>query len=340
MRLSDLHAPVVVCSPDGTVVNATAEALELLERVHGTDAYGGALPRELWEHLEAAPAGEAVDWRPPGGGRGVLGCTRYGFGDHYMLLMKEVSQKHAALSRRMHSQRLEATGRLVASVAHELRNAVASIVYSAELLDLTGGDTSPETLRDTVSEMVAASRQLQSSVSSLLGYARLGPSVFVPVSLRDVMTRAQGFLRSVYRDGERQLQVEIPAAADCVQGNTLTIEQIFVNLLLNASEAAPGPLCVRIEADLAIPPDAPSYTPLHVRVRVSDDGPGIPPRLRESVFQPFFSTREQGTGLGLTIASEAANSLGGVLVLEDSPGPGACFAVYLPRSQGEPEQSP
>jgi signal transduction histidine kinase len=338
MHLSDLHAPVVVCSADGTVVNATDEARELLGRVHGSQPSSGQVPGELWEHLQAVPVGEAVDWRPPGNERSVLGCTRYGFGEHYLLLMKEVSHKHAALSRRMHSQRLEATGRLVASVAHELRNAVASIVYSAELLDLGGMDIPRETLSDTVVEMVAASRQLQSSVNSLLGYARLGPSVNVPVSLREVMTRAQGFLRSVYREGDRHLQVEIPVAADWVQGNTLIVEQIFVNLLLNAAEATSGPLLVRVQSDLAVPPGALPGTPMHVRVRVVDNGPGIPQRLRHSVFQPFFSTREQGTGLGLTIASEAAASLGGYLILEPPTVPGTCFAVYLPRPQGEGER--
>jgi signal transduction histidine kinase len=77
---------------------------------------------------------------------------------------------------------------------------------------------------------------------------------------------------------------------------------------------------------------------MHVRVRVVDNGPGIPQRLRHSVFQPFFSTREQGTGLGLTIASEAAASLGGYLILEPPTVPGTCFAVYLPRPQGEGER--
>lgn len=330
LRLRDIEAPVALCFPTGEVEAATGQALDLMRRVNVLTDLPGALPRELWEQLERVTPGEAVEWRPPAGGQNILGCTRYHVGDRYLLLMKEVSHKHAALSRRLHSQRLEATGRLVASVAHELRNAVASIVYSAELLEMADMKLPAEAIRQTLEEMVAASKQLQSSVDSLLGYARLGPNVSVPVSLREVMTRAQGFLRSSYREGKHKLIVDIHPTADWVQGNTHTIEQIFVNLLLNAAEAATAPLQVRVFSDLApLPGSARDSTrATHVRVRVWDNGPGVPERIREAIFQPFYSTREQGTGLGLTIAIEAAKSLGGALHLEDRT-PGACFAVYL-----------
>jgi signal transduction histidine kinase len=332
LRLRDIEAPVALCFPTGEVEAATAQALDLMRRVNVLADLPGALPRELWEQLERVDAGEAVEWRPPAGGQNILGCTRYHVGDRYLLLMKEVSHKHAALSRRLHSQRLEATGRLVASVAHELRNAVASIVYSAELLEMADMNLPAEAIRQTLDEMVAASKQLQSSVDSLLGYARLGPNVSVPVSLREVMTRAQGFLRSSYREGRHKLIVDIHPTADWVQGNTHTIEQIFVNLLLNAAEVATAPMHVRVFSDLAPLPGAASDAPLYVRARVWDNGPGVPERIREAIFQPFYSTREQGTGLGLTIAIEAAKSLGGTLLLEDRT-PGACFAVYLPEGR-------
>jgi signal transduction histidine kinase len=67
-------------------------------------------------------------------------------------------------------------------------------------------------------------------------------------------------------------------------------------------------------------------------VRVWDDGPGVPPELGESIFEPFFTTKDHGTGLGLPGAREAAETLGGRLVL-DPIGPGACFSVYLPHSE-------
>lgn len=316
----------------GVIESATACSVELMRRAGIEFGPSASMPQELWELLERVAPGEAVEWRPPSGGDSVLGCTRYHRAEGYLVLMKEVSHKHAELSQRLHRQRLEATGRLVASVAHDLRNAVASIMYNAEVLEMTGMHLPPEEVMATHADMIDACKQVRASVESLLGYARLGPSVFVPVSVRDVLNRAQGFLRSIYRDGARELSVLIDPAADLVQGNTLTIEQIFVNLLINAAEAAPegSTLRVRLESDLAVPPGAAEGAEKQVRVRVWDNGPGVPERYRESIFQPFFSTREHSTGLGLTIAIEAAQSLGGSLVLEDKT-PGACFAVFLPR---------
>lgn len=104
LRLRDIEAPVALCFPTGEVEAATRQALELLRRVKVLDALPGALPRELWAQLERVKAGEAVEWRPPADGQNILGCTRYHVGDRYLLLMKEVSHKHAALSRRLHSR--------------------------------------------------------------------------------------------------------------------------------------------------------------------------------------------------------------------------------------------
>lgn len=369
LTLQHLDAPVALCSTDGVIQAGTTQAFALLRRTRALQGPTTALPQELWTILEGAPAGEAVEWRPPRDGQCVLGFTRYHYGTRYLVLMKEVSEKHAALSLRLHRQRLEAIGGLVASVAHELRNAVANIAYSAELLEIAGTALSPDALGETLQEIGLGTRRLRDTVDSLLGYARVGPSEFVPVSVRDVLTRSQGFLRSVYRPGGHRLSVEIDAHLPAVRGNSLTVEQIFVNLLLNAAQASEAPLDVRVVADLAVPPGAPADAPRQVRVRVSDNGPGIAPHRRELVFQPFFTSREEGSGLGLTIAKEAVERLGGALVLEDpmhedpmhegqvhedpmhedlrQQGPtreggltGACFAVYLPQHPRTDEPDP
>lgn len=329
VNLEHVEAPLALCSTVGDVQTLTPEALELLRRLSMLQGIPAPLPDALWQVLEQAPLGQSVEWRPPTGTRDVLSCTRYRARDGYLLLLQEVSDAHAASSRRLHRQRLEATGRLVASIAHELRNSVSSIVYSADLLLISGGDVPPETLGETVQEIMDASRRLQATVDGLLDYARLGPTLSVPVSLREVLTRAQGFLRSLYHDGSHQMKVHIASSAEWVQGNSIIIEQIFVNLLLNAAEANTDPVTVLITSELAPPPGAPVGAEPMVRVHVRDNGPGIPSALRESIFEPFFTTREHGTGLGLNNAVDAARSLGGSLILEEVAA-GACFALYLP----------
>lgn len=329
-----VEAPLILCSSTGEVVTATPTAMALMQRLAVPSSAPGRLPADLWALLERVGSGNSVQWRPPGTSRLVLGCTRYRAREGFLLTMKEVSDVHAAQSRRFHRQRLESTGRLVASIAHELRNPIASIVYCADVLAMYGSDIPSDTLAETMGEMIAASSRVQATVAGLLDYARLGPTINVPVALDQVLTRAQGFLRSVYREGSHQMRVDLAPEARVVRGNSLSIEQIFVNLLLNAAEAATTrPVTVRISSCLVEDERRDSSTPM-VRIAVHDDGLGIPPELRANVFEPFFTTREEGTGLGLNNAREAAESLGGSLALVDSE-VGACFVVHLPLGRAD-----
>jgi signal transduction histidine kinase len=108
----------------------------------------------------------------------------------------------------------------------------------------------------------------------------------------------------------------------------LSVEQIFANLLSNAAESQTRPTRAQISAELERAPAGPSRVVVHVW----NDGPSIPPDLADSICEPFFTTRLQATGLGLTEARRAAEALDGSLVLETF-GPGACFAVTFPASE-------
>ncbi|HTU57184.1 MAG TPA: ATP-binding protein, partial [Polyangiales bacterium] len=306
LALSAIEAPIALCSSSGQLEAATPAALVLLQRLGVLDLPPAPLPTDLWRLLTRAEAGEAVEWRPPRAKRNLLGCTRYDVSDRgSLLLMREVSEKHLAFSRRLHRQRLESTGRLVASIAHDIRSSVASIVYSADFLSVSGGSITEQSLRDTVREISDASKRLRLTVDGLLDYARLGPSVAVPVSLREVLGRSQGLLRSLYREGMHRLRLELAPDAEWASGNPIAIEQVFVNLLLNAAESSSEPRQVVVSSTLSAAPDARHGAErTHVCVRVCDDGPGIPEALRESVFDPFFTTKPNGTGIGLTSARE------------------------------------
>jgi signal transduction histidine kinase len=334
LALNAIEAPIALCSKSGQLEAATPVALDLLRRLGVVDSAKAALPSDLWRLLEHAEAGEAVEWRPPNAQRNLLGCTRYDVSrTGSLLLMREVSGKHLAFSRRLHRQRLESTGRLVASIAHDIRSSVASIVYSADFLSVSGDSLTPDGLRETVHEISEASRRLRLTVDGLLDYARLGPSIAVPVSLREVLNRAQGLLRALYREGAHRVRIELESDAEWALGNPISIEQIFVNLLLNAAECSPTPRTVSVSSVPSPAPDAPTGSELsHVCVRVWDDGPGIPEAERDSVFDPFFTTKQNGTGIGLTSAREAAESFDGRLLLEPVAR-GACFALYLRRSE-------
>ena len=330
--LHEIAAPLMVCSGFGVVDCATPAAQRLLRDLAILDAVPGPLPADLWKAISAPPAGEAVEWRPPTDPDRVLGCSRYPYLGGHLVLVKEVSAKQVALSRRLHQQRLESIGRLVASVAHELRNAVAAINYSADYLSVGGNRLTRAEIGEAIEDILMASSRLQRVVDGLLDFAKLGPALSVPVSVSEVLTRLQGFLRALLRHGNHVLESTIGPDAEWVEGNTIVIEQIFVNLIMNAIQFGSGPRTVRISSTR----ESDAEDGDRVCVRVRDDGPGIPQSTRANIFRPFYSTRPDGTGLGLTNAREAAQSMGGEVQMEDSDH-GACFAVHLRAA--EPQEA-
>ncbi len=326
-----IGAPIAVCDTSGRVVSLSPRAEHLLERLGvrvENDTH--SLPASLWSQLTSAPTGQAVEWRPEEqSSNALLGCTRYALGgDHAVIFMREVSDKHAELSRRLHQQRLECTGRLVASIAHEVRTAVASVLYNADFLSQSVDELTPADVATTAGEIHSASSRLQGFVDGLLDFAKLGPPVSERVSVESVIRRAQALVRPIYREKRHTLRTNVCADSDSVLGNPLSIDQILVNLLVNAAESCPEGGVIEVSAKLEEKDKG-----AVVNISVQDNGPGIAPADAALVFEPFFTKRTGGTGLGLTTAREAARECGGDLWLEASaPNTGARFVVSLPAA--------
>lgn len=331
IELDGVDVPLVLSSADGVAERATPVALQLMQRLGVCRSLPRQLPADLWRRLDEVSPGQAVEWRPPQHPECVLGCSRYSAKAGHFILMREVSDKLAERSLRLRSLQAQAIDRLVASVAHELRSSLCGIVYGTDFLELAGGELTREALTQTLKELAMGSRRLQLSVDSVLDHARLGPRVSVPISLTRVLDRVGLLMRSLYGGRAPRLHVAVPAEADWVRGNPLSVEQIFAQLLSNAAESQTRPARARISAELESAP-AGSNGPARVRVHVWNDGPSIPLDLADSIFEPFFTTRPQAAGLGLTQARAAAEAQDGSLVLE-SCGPGASFAVTFPASE-------
>ncbi len=312
VRVRDIGVAMAVLDPDGAIVSTTPAAEELLQRFQLPVS---KLPTKLATELAAAPLGEAIMWRHPSSDlAAVLGCTRYTLGpDHLLLLMREITEQQRALSRRLHRQRLEATGRLISHIAHDLRAPLSSIIYSVDVIAKSGHTDETRTI-----ELAASA--LRDTIAGLLDFVRLGPPVATTQSLGHTFERISGLLRPAFRRGRHELSVVLHDDAVCVRGNTIALEQIFVNLLVNATESRSERVRVKVTSESA---------GRSVIVRVRDDGPGIPQDLRASVFEEFVTSKPNGSGLGLTVAREAAVALGGALVLEETTS-GCCFAVELP----------
>ena len=318
VRLHDVGVAMAVLASSGQLVSVTPAAARLLRRFELPVESTATLPANLARELASAPLGEAIIWRHPSADHGaVLGCTRYSLGsEHLLLLMREITEQQRALAQQLHRQRLEATGRLISHIAHDLRAPLSSIIYNVDLL-------AKEAVRSQIEELhniQIAADALRDTIAGLLDFVRLGPPAVSTRSIGHLFERVSSLLRPAFRNGKHELSIALHDESVCVRGNSIAIEQIFLNLIINSIESRPERVRVAVASE---------QVGRMVVVRVSDDGPGIPADRRDTVFDEFVTSKPQGTGLGLSVARDAVTLLGGSLVLEPSAA-GCSFAVALP----------
>lgn len=216
---------------------------------------------------------------------------------------------------------LAAVGEFAASLAHEIRNPLTAIAVDLEVVEEELPPESPglRPLRRARREI----RRLDRTVDGTLQTVRSARSTDSAVELERPLARAVEAARSVAESEELTVTAEDHAPKVMVAGDSDSLEQLFLNLILNAIEAAPPGDAVRIET---------TREENRAVVRVLDRGPGISPDLAEHAFEPLVSGRAGGTGLGLTVCRRIARALGGSVRLENREGGGAVATVELPIS--------
>jgi signal transduction histidine kinase len=225
------------------------------------------------------------------------------------------------------AERLAALGQLSAGLAHEIRNPLGVIKGSAELLNqkLTASDPLPQEL---ASYIYAEVNRLSALVGRFLDFARPSQLELRPHELPEVMEQS---LKAVAQQGATsRVQIYRDFAPDLplVLIDRELCEQAFTNLLLNACEAMGdqgGDLRIRMR-----PAASANGEESEVVVEIEDSGPGVPRDLREQIFNPFFTTKKAGVGLGLAIVSKIIDEHGGKLTLGEAPGHGARFCMTFP----------
>ncbi len=250
------------------------------------------------------------------------------------LVLEDTTRELRARQLELRAGKLEAVAELAASLAHEIKNPLASIHSAAELL--LDGD-SPGPRREKMARLVL--RESDRLDELLRQFLRFACSSFGPVEsieLGHLLERVAESCRH-HPDWRPEMRVELdPALAGArVLGQAIALEQVFANLLLNAVqvEGPGGCRAGRIAVAPAREEQAPS-SPEHpdsLWLRVSDDGPGIDSSLREKIFEPFYSGRRGGFGLGLAVVHRIVTALGGLILVEELPaGRGASFLLALP----------
>ena len=243
-----------------------------------------------------------------------------------------------------HSQRMETVGRLAGGIAHSFNNLLAAISFQCELLcdRLDEGDER----RAHVDEIQKSGERAASLARQLLAFGRkqvLQPRV---LDLNEVIGGMEPMLRRLLGEHIR-LEARLARGAVLLNADLGQLEQVILNLVVNARDAMPVGGRLRLEtADVELSPaDAGSADLLpgpYVRFAVEDTGTGMPPEVMDRLFEPFFTTKElgKGTGLGLATVHGIVHQSGGHIRAESEPGKGSRFTVLLPRASRDAEALP
>ncbi len=243
-------------------------------------------------------------------------------------LHRETNEFRAVLSERLaQTQKMEAVGRLVSGVAHELNNPLAAILaFSEELLS----DRRPAPEREALEVIRDQSRRARTIVRDLLAFVGRREERREPVDPQELLERVtRGVAPEFARQGaalDLALAPDLPELA----GDRAGLEQVVTNLLTNASYAAGRGGRVLLAA---------RRTPMgDLQVSVTDSGPGVSPEIRPRLFEPFFTTKPpgQGTGLGLSVSLGIVEQHRGRIDVENIAGGGARFTVVIPSGKAPP----
>ncbi len=241
------------------------------------------------------------------------------------------------------AQRMESVGRLAGGVAHDLNNMLAPILALTDLMlrDAPAGTSQAEDLAD----VKRAAERARDLTRQLLAFGRKQVLALREVDLRELLAELERLLRRTIREDVR-IDLRLPPRLGLVRADPGHLEQVIMNLAVNAQQAMPQGGQLTIEAaDATLAAGQARGVPAGdwVALSVSDTGAGMAAEVLERVFEPFYTTKREGegTGLGLAIVHGVVSQHGGHVVAESQPGRGATFRIYLPQvPAGRPALTP
>ena len=243
------------------------------------------------------------------------------------ILYRNLEEVHQALKQTqtflLHQEKMVALGELSSTIAHEIRNPLVSIGGFARRLYRTIPDEAPEK-RYSQTIMIEVSR-LEGILNDLLSYTREEPLAFKELNLRDILEESLSMVAEKLNEGGIKLIKEFPEDLPKVKGDYQQLKQVFFNLFSNSLHAMDG----KGTLSLRIRPFSKNGSSM-VRVELEDTGSGIDPENLHNIFNPFYSTKESGLGLGLPLVYKIIASHQGQIEVDNHPGEGVKFIITLP----------
>ncbi len=259
---------------------------------------------------------------------------REGIPKSILVVNTDVTEKKKLEAQFLRAQRLESIGTLAGGIAHDLNNVLTPIMMALQLLRQRFTDEDSQRWLDTLD---ASARRGADLIKQVLAFARGSEEVHTPIQFGYLISETNRILLETF-PRSIEIKTDIPKDLWLISGERTQLNQVLMNLCVNARDAMPNGGRLSISAENLFIDDSyaiiniDAKTGPYVVVTVSDTGIGIPPEHLEKIFEPFFTTKEvgQGTGLGLSTAYRIVKDHGGFINVHSEVGKGTSFKVYLP----------
>ncbi len=322
--LDVMPAGVILLDTQGVVIEANPEAQKLL---------AVSLVGEKWfEVIQQAFSPQEDDGHEISlkNGRKVrLAISASTTGQ--LILITDLTETRLLQSRVSDLQRLSSLGRMVASLAHQVRTPLSSAMLYASNL---GAPNLPLATKERFqTKLMDRLHDLEKQVNDMLLFAKGGDNKVVkPFSIADLVAEFSPMVEAALKNNQIDYFLEVEEEQTMLLGNANAIASALSNLVMNAIQIAGKESQVDV-----------FFRPVNgeLKISVQDSGPGVPQELQSKIMEPFFTTRSQGTGLGLAVVQMVCRAHDGNLELISEPGDGACFTMNIPLQQNShTEQEP
>lgn len=239
-------------------------------------------------------------------------------------MIQELDQRYRIL---VESHKLRAVGTLVAGVAHELNNPLNNTMLTASMLHEDFNNLTGEEKMEMIQDIIKETERSQKIVRNLLDFAREGESQVTPLNLDEILKSAIRLVANQVKMAKINLITDFEEGLPPVHGDAQMLQQVFINLILNAADVLPEKGTIRVSTGRGKEDG-------YVVVEVKDNGSGIPEHILSRIFEPFFTTkaRGRGTGLGLSVSQGIVHKLGGYIQASSKSGEGTTLSVFLPTT--------
>ncbi len=259
-----------------------------------------------------------------------------GESSHLVVVAQNISEKRQAEDHLLKLQKLESVGILAGGIAHDFNNILTAITGNVSLAKLKLNNMKSEgagALLNLLDEAEKASLEAKNLTQQLLTFAKGGAPIIKTTSTTELL---KGITEFALRGSNVKCIFEIPGDIWAVEVDEGQISQVIHNLVINADQAMPGGGKVEIKAENIVV-NGKSGLPLeggrYVKISVADHGVGIPPEFLNNIFDPYFTTKQKGSGLGLTSSYSIVRKHGGILEVQSELGIGTRFEMYLPATE-------